>query len=76
MNSSTDPQTKLKGSSDPSNCIFEINVGKSRIRHKTTLKLNDKFLDVLNGSVIQFKKRSMSDPTLSDIDFKMKVAGT
>ena len=28
---------KLKGSSDPSHFIFEINVGKSRIRHRTTL---------------------------------------
>ena len=26
---------------------FEINVGKGRIRHTTTLKLNDKFLDRL-----------------------------
>ena len=29
----------LKGSSDPSHFIFEINVGKRRIRHKTTLNL-------------------------------------
>jgi len=35
----------FKGSSDPNH--FEINVGKSRIRHKTTLKLNDEFLDRL-----------------------------
>ena len=33
---------------DPSHFIFEINVGKSRIRHTTTLKLNDEFLDRLN----------------------------
>ena len=33
----------FKGSSDPSHFIFEINVGKSRIRHTTTLKLNDEF---------------------------------
>ena len=31
----------LKGSSDQSHFIFEINVGKSRIRHWTTLKLNE-----------------------------------
>ena len=31
----------IKGSSDQSHFIFEINVGKSRIRHRTTLKLND-----------------------------------
>ena len=30
----------LKGSPDTSHFIFEINVGKSRIRHRTTLKLN------------------------------------
>ena len=30
----------IKGSSDPSQFIFEINVGKSRIRHRTTLNLN------------------------------------
>ena len=30
----------FKGSLDPSHFIFEINVGKRRIRHRTTLKLN------------------------------------
>ena len=30
----------IKGSSDPSHFIFEINVGKGRIRQRTTLKLN------------------------------------
>ena len=35
----------IKGSSDPSHFIFEINLGKSRIRHTTTLKWNDEFLD-------------------------------
>ena len=34
----------LKGSSDPSHFIFEKNVGKSRIRHRTTLNLNNEFL--------------------------------
>ena len=29
----------LKGSSDPNHFIFELNVGKRRIRHRTTLKL-------------------------------------
>ena len=37
----------FKGSSDPSHFIFEINVGKSRIRHTTTLKLSYEFLDRL-----------------------------
>ena len=36
----------VKGSSDPSH-FFEINVGKRRSRHATTLKLNDEFLDQL-----------------------------
>ena len=30
----------IKGSTDPSHFIFEINVGKGRMRHRTTLKLN------------------------------------
>ena len=37
----------FKGSLDPSHFIIEINVGKSRMRHRTTLKLNDEFLDRL-----------------------------
>ena len=32
---------KIKGGPDPSHFIFVINVGKSRIRHRTTLNLND-----------------------------------
>ena len=35
----------FKGSSHPSHFIFEINVGKTRFRHITTLKLNDEFLE-------------------------------
>ena len=31
----------LKGSSDPNHFIFEINAAKGRIRHRTTLNLND-----------------------------------
>ena len=31
----------FKGGPVPSHFIFEINVGKKRIRHKTTLNLND-----------------------------------
>jgi len=38
---------KLKGSSDPNHFILEMNVGKSRIRYTTILKLNDGFLDRL-----------------------------
>ena len=37
----------LKGSSDPSHFILETNVGKCRIRHTTTLQLNDEFQDRL-----------------------------
>ena len=60
----------VKGSSDPNYFIFEINVGKSLIRHRPTLKLNDEFLDRLQDGVIQIQSRCMSDPLLSDIDFK------
>ena len=31
----------VKGSSDTSHFIFQVNVGKRRIRHRTTLNLND-----------------------------------
>ena len=37
----------FKDSSALSHFIFEINVGKSRIRHTTMMKLNDEFLDWL-----------------------------
>ena len=55
----------LKGSSDPSHSIFEINVGKSRIRHTATLKKNNEFLDRLKSwvsrsiEVISFKFRTV-----------------
>ena len=66
----------FKGSSDQSHFIFEINVGKSRIRHITTLNLNNIFQSILsrsrNSSLNQC--RCMSDPTLSDVDFKNKMA--
>ena len=39
-----------KDSPDPSNFIFEINVGKKRIRNTTTLKLNDEFLMSIEDS--------------------------
>ena len=64
----------IKGSSDPSHFILDINVEKGRIRHTTTLKLNDEFLDRLKiDDVIEIQSRSMSDPTFSDIDFKIKM---
>ena len=52
----------FKGSSDPSPYIFEINVGKSRIRHTTTL--NDEFLNRLK---IDWRWRSNSESVLSRI---------
>ena len=36
-------ENSFKGSPDPSHFIFEIDVGERRIRHRTTLKLNDEF---------------------------------
>jgi len=68
----------FKGSSDPSYFIFEINDGKSRIRHTTTLKLNDELLNRLKidgreRPVVQIQSCSMSDPLLSDIDLINKV---
>ena len=35
----------FKGSLDPNHFIFEFHVGMSRIRHATTLKLNEEFLN-------------------------------
>ena len=37
----------FKDTSDQNHFIFEINFGKRRIRHTTTLKLNSEFLDWL-----------------------------
>ena len=50
----------IKGSPDPSHFIFEINLGKSRIRHTTTLKLNDEFprrlqIDLRSRYLIKFR---------------------
>ena len=63
----------FKGSPDPSHFIFEIDVGERRIRHWTTLNLNDKFPDRVKIDWI-YKSRFMSDPPLSDIDFKNELA--
>ena len=68
-------RTTLKGSPDPSHFIFEINVGKRRIRHRTILNLNDLIFNRFRlDPEIQFQSRSLSDPPLSDIDFKNKMA--
>ena len=55
--------------------FFEINVGKRRIQDtRTTLKLNDVIFNRFCVDLeIQFLSRSMSDPPLSDIDFKDKM---
>ena len=64
----------IKGSSDQSHYIFEINVGKSRIRHRTTLKLNF-YIDSKSTEDhdIETHSRSMPDPPLSDIGLKNKM---
>ena len=49
--------------------IYEINVGKSRIR-LVNFQMGSKLIE---DEIIQFKIRSLSDPTLSDIDFKNKM---
>ena len=53
----------------PDHSIVEINAGKRRIRHATTLKLNDE-LPTQNRLDSPIQSRYMSDPFLSDIDFK------
>ena len=64
----------VKDSPDPCH-FFEINVGKRRIQDtRTTLKLNDVIFNRFCVDLeIQFLSRSMSDPPLSDIDFKDKM---
>ena len=47
---------KFKGSLDPSHFIFEINVGKRRIRHRTTLDLNES-----SSIVFDFTSNSISE---------------
>ena len=66
----------VKGSSDKNHLIFEINVGKRRTRHRTTLKLNAEFLDrlkTIEDDAIRIKSRFMSDSSLSDIDSKNEM---
>ena len=66
---------EVKSSSHPSHFIFEINVGKSRIRHLTTLNLNEATLNRFWLDLeSQFQSRLASDPTFSDIDKKNKMA--
>ena len=64
---------QVKGSPDPNHFIFEINVGKRRIRHTETLKSNI-FRSTQNRLKIPIQSLYMSNPTLSDIDFKNKIA--
>ena len=45
----------FKGSPEPIHFIFEINVGKSRIRHRTTLNLNDVDFESIFKFIIQFR---------------------
>jgi len=67
--------TILKGSPGLSHFIFEINVGKGRIRHRTTLNSNDATFDRFWVDLeFKFQSRSMSDPLLSDTDSKNKMA--
>ena len=55
-------QYPFKGSPDSSHFFFEINVGKSRNRYRTTLNLNEVIFH-----------RFMSDLTLSVKDFKNEM---
>ena len=65
----------LKGSLERSHFMFEINVGKSRIRHKNEFEFEFSIdFETIEKFIIQFQSRSMSDPTLSDIDFKNIMA--
>ena len=66
---------KYKGSPHRIHFIFEINVGKRRIRHRTTLQLNFWINPKsIEDVVISIQSRPMSDSTFSDIDFNHKMA--
>ena len=66
---------QIKGTADPSRFISETNVRKSRIRQRTTVNLNDIIFNRFGVDLeIEFQGRCMSDPSLSDIDFKNKMA--
>ena len=72
---SASQKLRIKGSSDQSRFIFETNVRKSGIRHRTTVNLNDIIFNRFGVDLeIEFQSRCMSDPSLSDIDFKNKMA--
>ena len=70
-------QYHIKGSPDQSHFMSEINVGKRRIRQRTDPKLNDLiFTRFWVDQEIQFQSRSMSNPPISDIDFKINWLGS
>lgn len=41
----------MKGGSDPSHFIFEINIGKKRIRHTTTVKFKAGLTDGIEMTI-------------------------
>jgi len=57
----------FKGSPNPSHLFFEINVGKGRMMN---LKIGSKSIE---DDIIQIQNRYLSDPLLSDVDFKNKM---
>ena len=55
--------------------VVQTHLGKSRIRHRMTPNFESRHLQsILKDDFIQIESRSMSDPLLSDIDFKNKMA--
>ena len=60
----------VKGSPDRSYFIFEINVGKVRIRDRTTLDFKFKLISVASQNRMDEIQSWVSDPTFSDIDLK------
>ena len=69
----------LGGSSDPSHCMFKINFRERRIRHRRSMidwlwNLMMNFFDSKSTEDYVIQSRSISDPLLSEIDFKHKMA--
>ena len=68
----------IKGSSDQSHFIFEINFVKGRIRHKTTMNLNDIIFNrfIVDIEIHHLESFYVGSDSTSGIDLKIKWLGS
>ena len=66
----------LNGHPDPSHFIFEFNVKKRRIRLRACGWMMNFYINIksIPNIAIQIQSRTLSDTTLSDMDFKYQMA--